>query len=130
MSGKIVLSKKRILVIDDEVEITDIVSEFLSIAGYDVTVLNSSQYWQDKLNEIQPDLLMLDIMMPGEDGYAICSQVKADPSTAGIPVIFLSGRNKEDDQGRSFKAGGEMFIKKPFSGERLLGIVNVVMASQ
>ena len=71
MSGKIQLSKKRILVIDDEVEITDIVSEFLSIAGYDVTVLNSSQYWQDKLNEIQPDLLMLDIMMPGEDGYAI-----------------------------------------------------------
>lgn len=130
MSEKILLSKKRVLVIDDEVEITEIVEEFLTDAGYDVTVLNSSRYWQDKVNEIQPNLLLLDIMMPGEDGYAICSQLKADPSTADIPVIFLSGRNKEDDQGRSFKSGGEMFIKKPFSGERLLGIVNVVIASQ
>jgi len=130
VSEKISLKKKRILVIDDEIEVTEIVNEFLSGAGYDVTVLNSSQYWQDKVNEIQPDLLMLDIMMPGEDGYAICSQIKADPSTANIPVIFLSGRNKEEDQGRSFKSGGEMFIKKPFSGDRLLGIVNVVIASQ
>ena len=130
MSEKISLSKKRVLVIDDEIEITEIVEEFLTVAGYEVTVLNSSQYWHDKVNEIQPDLLMLDIMMPGEDGYAICSQIKADPSTAGIPVIFLSGRNKEDDQGRSFKSAGEMFIKKPFSGDRLLGIVNVVLASQ
>lgn len=130
MSNKLSQKKKRILVIDDEIEITEIVDEFLTSAGYEVTILNSSQFWQDKVNEVQPDLLMLDIMMPGEDGYAICSQIKADPSTADIPVIFLSGRNKEDDRGRSFKSGGEMFIKKPFSGDRLLGIVNVVIASQ
>lgn len=120
---------KRILVIDDEVEITDIVSEFLTGAGYEVVCLNGAQGWFEHVSSFQPDMILLDISMPGEDGYAVCSQLKADPTSAKIPVVFLTGKDRHDDQGRSFKSGADMFIKKPFSGERLLGIVEIVLAS-
>ncbi len=119
----------RVLVIDDEPDITNIVREFLEAANYEVVCLNSTKHWFDQLSAFQPDLILLDITMPGEDGYAVCSQLKADPSTADIPVVFLTGKDKDEDQGRSFKSGADMFIKKPFSGDRLLGIVQIVLAS-
>jgi DNA-binding response OmpR family regulator len=68
-------------------------------------------------------------MMPGMDGYDICQELKKDPEFSGIPVIFLTGKDRNDDMGRSFKVGGDMFIKKPFSCERLLEIVNIVLMS-
>ena len=119
----------RILVVDDEVEITDIVSEFLTGAGYEVVCLNNTQGWFEHYSSFQPDMILLDINMPGEDGYAVCSQLKADPTSAKTPVVFLTGKDRHDDQGRSFQSGADMFIKKPFSGERLLGIVEIVLAS-
>ena len=122
-------SSKRILVVDDEIEITDIVSEFLVGAGYEVICLNDTQGWFEHFNSFQPDLILLDISMPGEGGYAICSQLKADPTSAKVPVVFLSAKARNEDQGRSFEAGADMYIKKPFSGERLLGIVEIVLAS-
>ncbi len=59
----------------------------------------------------------------------ICNSLKNDPSTSDIPVVFLTGKDRSDDQGRSFQAGGDMFIKKPFSCERLLEIVNIILMS-
>lgn len=119
----------KVMVIDDEPDITNIVQEFLEAAGYEVVCLNSTQYWFEQFQAFQPDMILLDISMPGEDGYAVCSQLKADPSTADVPVVFLTGKDKDEDQGRSFKSGAEMFIKKPFSGDRLLGIVQIVLMS-
>ena len=121
--------KGRILVIDDEIEITEIISEFLTDAGHEVLCLNSTQYWYEQFNAFQPDMILLDINMPGEDGYAVCSQLKADPATSSTPVVFLTGQDTAEDRGRSFQAGGEMYIKKPFAGDRLLGIVNIVLAT-
>lgn len=121
--------KLRVLVIDDEPAITEIVDEFLSNAGYEALCLNTTSGWYDHFNAFQPHMILLDINMPGEDGYAVCSQLKADPATASVPVVFLTGRDRNEDNGRSFKAGGDMFIKKPFSSERLLGIVQIVMST-
>lgn len=121
--------KGRILVIDDEVEITEIIAEFLTGAGHEVLCLNSTQYWYEQFNAFQPNMILLDINMPGEDGYAVCSQLKADPATASIPVVFLTGQDTATDRGRSFQAGGEMFMKKPFAGDRLLGVVDIVLAT-
>jgi len=63
------------------------------------------------------------------DGYDICHTLKDDPEFSATPVIFLTGKDRSDDMGRSFKSGGDMFIKKPFSCERLLEIVNIVLMS-
>jgi DNA-binding response OmpR family regulator len=129
MSQKIKIQTARILVVDDEPEITDIVETFLTEAGYTVTVENASRRAIAKAREFKPDVVILDIMMPDMDGYQVCQDIKADPTLAGTPIIFLTGKDRSDDMGRSFKAGGDMFIKKPFSCERLLEIVNIVIMS-
>lgn len=119
----------KIMVVDDEPEITEIIEAFLDNAGYTVKVENTSEMAIKRAKEIMPDLILLDIMMPGIDGYTICNAIKEDAELASTPVIFLTGKDSKDDQGRSFQVGGDMFIKKPFSCERLLEIVNIVLLS-
>ena len=123
------MKKANILVIDDEPEITEILETFLSNAGHTVAAENSALNGVEKAKEFKPDMIFLDIMMPEMDGYEICEALKADPATDDIPVIFLTGKDAADDQGRGFKSGGDMFVKKPFVCERLLEIVNIVLLS-
>ena len=120
---------KTILIVDDEPEITEIVETFLKEAGYQVAVENIADNAVNMVKGFKPDVILLDIMMPGMDGYGICEQLKADPEFASTPIIFLTGKDRSDDMGRSFKSGGDMFIKKPFSCDRLLEIVNIVLLS-
>ncbi|MCP4568582.1 MAG: response regulator [FCB group bacterium] len=129
MKAKTAVRAAKILVIDDEPEITEIIHAFLDNAGYTVRVENQPQNAIKLAQEFTPDLILLDIMMPGTDGYQICNQIKEDTKMADTPVIFLTGKDSKDDQGKSFQSGGDMFIKKPFSCERLLEIVNIVLLS-
>lgn len=129
MSYNINIAAAKVLVVDDEPEITDIVDAFLTEAGYQVMVENSPQNAVDIAKNFKPNVILLDIMMPNIDGYDICEALKKNSLLASTPVIFLTGKDRDDDMGRSFKAGGDMFIKKPFSCERLLEIVNIVLMS-
>jgi len=119
----------KVLVVDDEPGITEIVDAFLTTAGYDVAVENTSEGAIKRAKEWKPDVILLDIMMPVMDGYDVCAALKRDQATADVPVVFLTGKDASDDQGRSFKAGGNLFVKKPFSCERLLDIVKIVLLS-
>ncbi len=129
MTQKIKIQTAKVLVIDDEPEITDIVETFLTEAGYVVSVENASRSAAAKARQFKPDVVLLDIMMPDMDGYQTCQAIKQDPELANVPIIFLTGKDRTDDMGRSFKVGGDMFIKKPFSCERLLEIINLVIMS-
>jgi DNA-binding response OmpR family regulator len=129
MQTKAAVKAAKILVIDDEPEITEIIEAFLDNAGYTVRIENHPQDAVQRARNFQPDLILLDIMMPGTDGYQICNQIKEDPEMSTTPVIFLTGKDSKEDQGKSFQVGGDMFIKKPFSCERLLEIVNIVLLS-
>ncbi len=120
-------SKATILVIDDEPAVTEIIDAFLSNAGYEVITENDAARGLLKAKKLTPDVIFLDIMMPEINGYDICNELKHDPNTENIPVIFLTGRDRADDMGRSFKSGGDMFVKKPFSCERLLEILNIIL---
>ncbi|MCX6827564.1 MAG: response regulator, partial [candidate division Zixibacteria bacterium] len=94
-----------------------------------VFVSNNDFEGLKRAKEEKPDVILLDIMMPETDGYGVCNTLKNDPATANIPVVFLTGKDRNDDMGRSFKVGGDMFIKKPFSCERLLEIINIILMS-
>jgi len=124
-----VKNNHKILVIDDEPEITDIVKAFLTNAGYQVVVENSPVKAIEKAKKFKPDLVLLDIMMPFMDGYEVCAALKKNPHTTGIPVLFLTGKDATDDGGRVFESGGDLFVKKPFSCERLLQMVRMVLMS-
>ena len=129
MSKKIDVNTAKVLVVDDEPEITEIVETFLTEYGFKVRVENSSTEAVSQARAFRPDIILLDIMMPGVDGYDVCQQLKGDKEFANVPIIFLTGKDRNDDMGRSFKSGGDMFIKKPFSCERLLEIINIVLMS-
>jgi two-component system alkaline phosphatase synthesis response regulator PhoP len=129
MSYKIQINTAKVFIVDDESEITEIVDTFLTEHGFLVTTENNPVEAIKKIKNIKPNVILLDIMMPGIDGYEICQQLKQDPEFINTPVIFLTGKDRSDDMGRSFKSGGDMFIKKPFSCERLLEIVNIVLMS-
>ena len=134
MSTKIPIPKHkvkpaRILVIDDEQEITEVIDAFLKSSGYEVLTENTAVMAVERVQEYKPDLILLDIMMSGMDGYQICEELKKQPDMKNIPVLFLTGKDTRDDSGKSFKVGGDMFIKKPFSGDRLLEIINIVLVS-
>ena len=123
------MSQGNVLVIDDEPQITEIIEAFLTNSGYEVHVTNLATEALKLAKKIQPDVILLDIMMPDIDGYSLCNDLKSDNETSSIPVVFLTGKDRNDDMGRSFKAGGDMFIKKPFSCERLLEILNIILLS-
>jgi len=123
------MSQGVVLVVDDEPQITEIIEAFLSNSGYEVHVTNVASEGLRLAKQLKPDVILLDIMMPDIDGYSLCNDLKADNDTSSIPVVFLTGKDRNDDMGRSFKAGGDMFIKKPFSCERLLEILNIILLS-
>ncbi len=127
--GQIAMKNHKILVVDDEPEITDIVKAFLTNAGYQVEVENSPVNAVEAVKSFKPDLILLDIMMPFMDGYEVCSAIKSNSDFSSVPVLFLTGKDAGDDDGRSFESGGDLFIKKPFSCERLLEMVKMVLIS-
>lgn len=127
--NKVKDKQARILVIDDEPEITDIVETYFESVGYDVKTANSGQEGIEEARKFKPNLVLLDIMMPNTSGYEVCSHLKRMPELSGVPVVFLTGRDTREDLGRSFQAGGDMFVKKPFSCERLLDLVKIALSS-
>lgn len=124
---KIKTKGAKILVVDDEAELTEIVKDFLEGSGYMVQTETSSDKAISTAKSFRPDLILLDIMMPLKDGYEICKEIKKDPALQNVPVIFLTGKEALEDKQKSYQAGGDLYIKKPFSCESLLGIVKMVL---
>jgi len=122
-------NQAKILVIDDEPEITDIVETYFENLGYSVETANGGEEGIEAAREFKPNLILLDIMMPNTTGYDVCSKIKQMPNMASVPVVFLTGRDTREDSGRSFQSGGDMFVKKPFSCERLAELVKIALSS-
>ncbi len=109
-----------VLVVDDIQKNLQILGNMLSFAGYDVsTASNGSEALEIINNEALPDLILLDIMMPGMDGYAVCDKLKSNDRTRSIPIIFLTAKSETEDIVNAFNAGGIDFIMKPFNQEEL-----------
>lgn len=108
-----------ILVVDDSKPIAEYVQVVLEERGYKTITANNGSQAIVMAVEYRPDLILLDIMMPDVDGYAICGQLKADRKTRDIPVIFLSALNSQFDKIKAFKSGAVDFVTKPIQVEEL-----------
>jgi Response regulators consisting of a CheY-like receiver domain and a winged-helix DNA-binding domain len=119
-------TKRTIFVIDDEPDICEILRFNLEGAGYQVrTALSAANALQQGI--AGTDLILLDIMMPGMDGFALASRLKDNPATASIPIIFLTALDSEEDTIAGFDLGADDYIPKPFSIKEVLARVAAVL---
>ncbi|MDP5339564.1 MAG: response regulator [Nodularia sp. (in: cyanobacteria)] len=109
-----------ILIVDDKLENIKFLSEFLCKNNYQVRKAINGQAALTSVNSLPPDLILLDINMPGMGGYEVCQHLKNNPETSAIPVIFLSAGNEINDKILAFEAGGIDYITKPFNLEEIL----------
>jgi phosphoserine phosphatase RsbU/P len=108
-------AQKLILIVDDTPLNIGVISGALKDSYKTKVATNGEKALALASAEEKPDLILLDIMMPGMDGYEVCSRLKADPATAEIPVIFLTGQTSAEDETRGFEVGAVDYVHKPFS---------------
>jgi DNA-binding response OmpR family regulator len=120
-------SKRTIMVVDDNQDIVIIVTTILEAKGYVVQSASSGQEALSLLKGQKPDLIILDIMMPQMDGLEVLTRLKADQSTASIPVILLTAKIQENDIIAGYKAGAEYYITKPFTPTQVLEGINLIL---
>jgi len=112
-----------VLVVDDDPRLLQIVAMYLSIEGYDVATAYNGEDGLSEILQQRPDLVILDVMMPGMDGLEACRRIRSNPDTADIPVVMFSALSGDDDIERARLAGANNMITKPFN---LIGLGAVV----
>lgn len=113
-----------ILVVDDNHENLKVVSSFLKEKGYKIALALDGNSALKTLEKYKFELILLDIMMPGMDGFETCKRIKENPNSKNIPIIFLTAKTDTDDIKKGFQLGGVDFITKPFKKEELFVRVN------
>ena len=108
------------MVVDDESDVTELLEYKLEQEGYRVATLNNPLAFVAKVREFEPDLMLLDIMMPELSGIQLCRIIRADSAMRETPVIFLSARSEVEDRIKGLEAGAEDYISKPFNINELL----------
>jgi CheY-like chemotaxis protein len=109
----------KILVVDDDPFILMSLEFLMKKSGYSVVIARNGTEALNALTVERPNLILLDIMMPDVDGYAICEHIKSSPMLAAIKVIFLSAKTKQIDIQKGYDVGADLFITKPFSTRAL-----------
>ena len=105
------MANEKILVVDDDTNICELLRLYLTKEGYQVTVANDGEEGLEKFNQVKPDMVLLDVMMPGEDGFAVCRRIR---SLTEVPILFLSARTDEAAVLEGLGIGADDFLSKPF----------------
>jgi diguanylate cyclase (GGDEF)-like protein len=118
---------ERLLIVDDDRDICRYVEVNLTLEGYDVEVEHDGEAAVATALRLQPDLVLLDVMMPGLDGYEVCRRLRADPRTANTSVIMLTAKTLSADKVMGLTAGADDYIAKPFDPPELVARVSSVL---
>lgn len=113
----------KVMVIDDAVSELKMIEGILKSAGHHVVAYESADRLEERVAEEQPDVVLLDIVMPERNGYEALRGLRKDPRTKGTPVVFVSSKNQESDRLWGQRQGAAEYLAKPFTAEQLLGIV-------
>jgi DNA-binding response OmpR family regulator len=115
--------RPRVLLVDDDPVIVRLLEVNFRLGGFVVDGANRGEEALAKAADNRPDAIVLDVMMPGLDGYEVCSRLRADPELQGVPVVFLTARAQEDDVARGYALGVVEYVTKPFDPETLVATV-------
>ncbi|MBW2411241.1 MAG: response regulator [Deltaproteobacteria bacterium] len=118
---------KEILIVDDEPSIVVPVQFLMQQQGYTVLVAEDGHDALDMIYKYQPDLVLLDIMLPGIDGYEVCEIVRLNPKLRNVKIIFLTAKGREVEIAKGLALGADAYITKPFSNAELVAKVKSVL---
>ena len=114
------MANEKILVVDDDVNICELLRLYLTKEGYQVTIANDGEEGLDKFNQVKPDMVLLDVMMPKMDGLEVCRRIR---QFSDIPIIFLSAKDDETDRLVGLNMGGDDYVTKPFHVKEVIARV-------
>ena len=117
----------RILVVEDETDIAELISLYLTRAGHAVETIASGSAAVPAAKATSPDLIVLDLMLPGMDGLLVCQALRADPATAAVPIIMLTARGEESERIAGLELGADDYVTKPFSPRELTARVGALI---
>jgi len=121
------MAGEHILIVEDEEDIAELLEYNLERNGYNPVSVGTGEDGLSQAREVQPDLLLLDLMLPGLSGLKVCRELKSDPATARIPVIMLTAKGEEEDIISGFEAGADDYVTKPFRPKVLLARIQAVL---
>ena len=116
-------SKQKILIVDDDNNIAELISLYLTKECYDTKIVNDGEEAVREFHSFQPNLILLDLMLPGMDGYQVCREIRHD---SDVPIIMLSAKSQEMDKVQGLMLGADAYITKPFSPSELLARVDAI----
>jgi len=126
-SGPHGLPAPKVLLVDDEDSLRKVIRELLERDGYVVAEARDGAQALDQIDRVGPDIIVLDLNMPGLDGYGVLSHLRSRPATADIPVIVLTAKGDEDNEVRVFELGADDFLTKPFRARALSARLEAVL---
>ena len=119
LEGNSILAQSKILIADDNIQNCELIDAYLSEEGYELSVAYDGQQAMKRVEELQPDLVLLDIMMPKLSGYEVCQWMKSNPRTKDIPVLMVTALNEQGDIEKAVRAGCDDFLTKPVNSLEL-----------
>ncbi len=121
------IKKQRILLVDDEEDILNMTKMRLEASGYQVITASDGNTAYALAKSDSPDLIILDLMLPGMDGYQVCRLLKFDQNYRHIPVIMLTAKSQKEDKSWGEKVGADFYMTKPFEAKELLEQINLLI---
>lgn len=121
------MAEAKILVVDDSPTELQLMVEPLLARGYRVITATNGIEALDAVARELPQLILLDVLMPGKNGFQVCRQLKSDPATRDIKILIVSSKNQESDRFWGLKQGADEYLAKPFTEEALLGHISALL---
>ena len=119
----------KILIVDDDVSITELMKALLKMEGYEVITINDSLQAIDIAKSVNPDLITLDLMMPGLTGFELCKMFTEDPDFSNTPIIIISAKDDSESKRQAFDFGAKEYLIKPFLVDDLIGTIQSLTES-
>ena len=120
-------ANKRLLLVEDDRALADLLTLHFDRAGYDVTRTGDGEEALILVDEVKPDVIILDWMIEGISGIEVCRRLRRRPSSANVPIVMLTARGDEDDRIRGLETGADDYVTKPFSPKELVARIGAVM---
>ncbi len=121
------MEPKKILVVEDDDIVIRTIERCLRSSDFRITLANSGVEGLQTARRLLPDLVILDVIMPGMDGYTVCREMRADPILKNVPILFLAAKAKDEDKITGFNAGADDYLSKPFNLDELILRVHAIL---